>query len=318
MVFCRGHIGAPGSNADIHRHPHNMNQAALSLVANPRHWPETRHTVQVSDETEIVVYSQGSGEVIVLLPSLGRGATDLLELALPLCDAGYRVLRPEPRGHGGSKGPLEDKTLHDWAGDIAAVIRHETAAPVWVVGHAHGNWIARTLATDFPALVRGLVLLAGSAGKVPKGTQALPIPPEVRTLIERCAEPGLPDAERLDALEKVFFAPGNDASHWLTGWDRRLMDMQTLAQKRTPVDDFFAGGSAPILNVQAAHDAVAPPAYANVLREYLGERVTNATIANAGHALLPEQPDAVVQTILRYLRHRSAPTATTADSHVCD
>ncbi len=278
-------------------------QAALRTDPRLARWPEVRHAVHVSEETEIVVYSQGTGDIIVLLPSLGRGATDMLELALPLCEAGYRVLRPEPRGHGGSKGPLEDKTLHDWAADIAAVILHETAGPVWVVGHAHGNWIARALASDHPSLVRGLVLLAGSAGKVPKGTQALPIPPEVRSLIERCAEPGLPDAERLDALQRVFFAPGNDARPWLTGWDRHLMAMQTLAQKRTPVDDFFAGGVAPILNVQAAHDAVAPPAYANVLREYLGERVTNVTIANAGHALLPEQLDAVVETTLGFL-HR--------------
>ena len=275
-----------------------------ALIAHPHlpRWPEQRHTVRVSAETEIVVYSQGRGDVIVLLPSLGRGATDMLELAVPLCEAGFRVLRPEPRGHGGSTGPLEGKTLHDWAGDIAAVILQETAAPVWVVGHAHGNWIARTLASDHPQRVRGLVLLAGSAGKVPKGTQALPIPPEVRTLIERCAEPDLPDAERLHALQQVFFAPGNDARPWLTGWDRHLMAMQTLAQRRTPVDEFFAGGTAPILNVQAAHDAVAPPAYANVLREYLGERVTNATIANAGHALLPEQLQAVVETTVNYIR----------------
>jgi pimeloyl-ACP methyl ester carboxylesterase len=279
-----------------------MHATALKTAAIPAtRWPEERQLVRACDEVEIIVYSQGQGPVIVLLPSLGRGATDMEELALPLCDAGYRVLRPEPRGHGGSTGPLEGKTLHDWAGDIAAVIRNETPAPVWVVGHAHGNWIARTLASDHPALVRGLILLAGSAGKVPKGTQALPIPPEVRSMIEKCAEPGLPDAERLQALQRVFFAPGNDARPWLTGWDRHLMAMQTAAQKRTPVDDFFAGGSAPILNVQAAHDAVAPPAYANVLREYLGERVTNATIANAGHALLPEQLDAVVQTILSYI-----------------
>ena len=274
-----------------------------ALIDHPhlRRWPEERSTVRVSEETEIVVYSQGAGEVIVLLPSLGRGAGDMLELALPLCEAGFRVLRPEPRGHGGSTGPLEGKTLHDWAVDIATVIRHETAAPVWVVGHAHGNWIARTLASDHPQVVRGLILLAGSAGKVPKGTKALPIPPEVRTLIERCAEPDLPVAERLYALQQVFFAPGNDARPWLTGWDRHLMAMQTLAQRRTPVDEFFAGGTAPILNVQAAHDAVAPPAYANVLREYLGERVTNATISNAGHALLPEQLGAVVKTILDYI-----------------
>jgi pimeloyl-ACP methyl ester carboxylesterase len=93
------------------------------------------------------------------------------------------------------------------------------------------------------------------------------------------------------------------------------MAMQTLAQKRTPVDDFFAGGTAPILNVQAAHDAVAPPAYANVLREYLGERVTNATIANAGHALLPEQLQAVVETVLNYIRQHWPAGLPLGDTH---
>lgn len=292
-----------------------MPATASSLETVHSRWPETQQRVAVSGDVEILVYSQGKGPVIVLLPSLGRGATDMLELALPLCDAGYRVLRPEPRGHGGSRGPLEGKTLHDWAGDIAAVIRQNSVAPVWVVGHAHGNWIARTLASDHPSLVCGLILLAGSAGKVPKGTQALPIPPEVRAMIERCAEPGVPDAERLQALQQVFFAPGNDASAWLRGWDRHLMAMQTLAQKRTPVDEFFAGGEAPILNVQAAHDAVAPPAYANVLREYLGERVTNVTIAKAGHALLPEQLEAVAQVILNYINGRASETSMPGDGH---
>jgi hypothetical protein len=64
-------------------------QSALSAEAQARpRWPEARRTVRVSEETEIVVYSQGTGDVIVLLPSLGRGATDMLELAVPLCDAG--------------------------------------------------------------------------------------------------------------------------------------------------------------------------------------------------------------------------------------
>lgn len=283
-------------------------QQASHASAAAQRWPAETRRVRVSEEVEILAYVQGSGPVIVLLPSLGRGATDMEELALPLCEAGYRVLRPEPRGHGGSTGPLEGKTLHDWAGDIDAVIRSETDAPVWVVGHAHGNWIARTLASDHPAQVRGLILLAASAGKVPQGMQAVPIPPEVRAMIERCAEPGLPDHERLEALQRAFFAPGNDASPWLTGWDRYLMAMQTAAQKRTPVDDFFAGGSAPILNVQASHDVVAPPAYANVLREYLGDRVTNAAIEGAGHALLPERLDEVVATVLGWIRMREDAT----------
>ncbi|MDP2679050.1 MAG: alpha/beta hydrolase [Rhodoferax sp.] len=277
------------------------NFAEFSAADNCSPASAQRCLTRRSDEVVIEYYAQGSGPVMVLLPSLGRGATDMLELAQPLSAAGWRVLRPEPRGNGGSVGPLEGKTLHDWAGDIASVIEDDGAAPVWVLGHAHGNWIARTLASDRPDLVRGLILLAGSAGKVPRGVDAVPIPPAVRASIESCAEPDLPDAERLVHLQHVFFAPGNDASVWLTGWNRHLMAMQTAAQKRTPVDDFFAGGQAPILNVQANHDVVAPPCYANVLKEYLGGRVTNRSIDNAGHALLPEQLDAVVEAILGYV-----------------
>ncbi|AJG22127.1 hypothetical protein RR42_s0534 [Cupriavidus basilensis] len=80
------------------------------------------------------------------------------------------------------------------------------------------------------------------------------------------------------------------------------MTMQTLAQKRTPVDDFFAGGGKPIFNVQAEYDVIAPQRYANVLSEYLGEQVTNHTIRNAAHALLPERLDEVAEAMIAYLK----------------
>ena len=262
---------------------------------------EARYRVKRANGVELEVYAQGSGDLVLMLPSLGRGAEDLADIAGPLARAGYRVLRPEPRGNGHSTGPLEGKTLHDWAEDIAAVIEHDGGGPAFIIGHAHGNWIARTVASDRPELVRALLLLAGSAGKVPEGYQGIPISHETRAMIEVCGNMQLPAATRLEGLRKVFFAPGNDASAWLEGWNTELMTMQTLAQKRTPVDDFFAGGTAPILNLQAEHDVIAPPRFANVLRDHLGERVTNKTIKNAAHALLPEQPEAVIQEILAYL-----------------
>jgi pimeloyl-ACP methyl ester carboxylesterase len=46
------------------------------------------------------VLAQGQGPLIVLLPSLGRGATDFDPIADRLADAAFRVLRPEPRGIG--------------------------------------------------------------------------------------------------------------------------------------------------------------------------------------------------------------------------
>ncbi|WP_420224211.1 alpha/beta fold hydrolase [Pigmentiphaga litoralis] len=252
----------------------------------------------------IECWTRGSGPLVVLLPSLGRGARDMDELAAPLSAAGFRTVCPEPRGNAGSTGPLEDKTLHDWAQDIAAVIEHEDCGPAFLIGHAHGNWIARTVASDRPDLVRGLMLLAGSAGKVPRGMTAAPIPPDIRASIEGSGNMDLPDAQRLAHLQRVFFAPGNDARAWLKGFNTRLMTQQTLAQKRTPVDEFFAGGHAPILNMQAEYDVVAPPSYANVLRDELGDRVTNLTIRNAAHALIPEQPEAVLHGILDYLDTR--------------
>ena len=52
----------------------------------------------------IEVLSQGDGPPVVLLPSLGRGAEDFDPIAERLADAGYRVLRPQPRGIGRSEG----------------------------------------------------------------------------------------------------------------------------------------------------------------------------------------------------------------------
>src|SRR5690349_9149012 len=54
----------------------------------------------------IEVLAQGSGPVIVLLPSLGRGAEDFDEIAERIAAAGFRVIRPEPRGIGRSAGPM--------------------------------------------------------------------------------------------------------------------------------------------------------------------------------------------------------------------
>ena len=86
--------------------------------------PLTR-TVIARGDARIEVLAQGSGRVIVLLPSLGRGASDFDPIALRLAQAGHRVLRPQPRGIGQSLGPMTGIDLHDYAADIAAVITRE-------------------------------------------------------------------------------------------------------------------------------------------------------------------------------------------------
>ena len=51
-------------------------------------------------DARLEVLVQGKGPTIVMLPSLGRGASDFDAIADQLADAGFRVLRPEPRGIG--------------------------------------------------------------------------------------------------------------------------------------------------------------------------------------------------------------------------
>jgi len=272
----------------------------FSSSVKPDRTVENRFLVD-HGSARIEVISQGSGPVIVILPSLGRGAEDYNVVAALLAGDGFRVLRPQPRGVGRSTGPMVGLTLHDFAADVAAVIEHEGTGPAVVVGHAYGHFVARTLATDRPELVRGVVLAAASAGKVPPGVHEPSVSPEVREAIEKSGDLLLPEADRLRYLQLAFFAPGHDPHVWLTGWHPDTEKAENIASRATPVDEWFACGTTRILDLQAENDAVAPRKFAGVLKAALGERVTVVVIPNAGHALVPEQPEAMVQAIAKFV-----------------
>ena len=165
-------------------------------------------------------------------------------------NAGYRVVRPQPRGIGRSVAPLGGINLHDYAADVAAVIEQEKKGPAFVVGHAFGNRVARMLATDRPELVTAVALVAANIGKAPST-------PQVREAIRNSANPALPDDERIKALQFAFFAPGNDPRVWLKGWYPDVLAAERAAGDRTSREEDFAAGQAPILYVQPAHDPLA-------------------------------------------------------------
>jgi pimeloyl-ACP methyl ester carboxylesterase len=270
---------------------------ARSMDAGPAERSIVKH-----GGVQIEVLSQGKGPAIVIFPSLGRSASDYDVVSRMLAKDGFRVLRPQPRGIGDSKGPMDGLTMHDLAADAASVIEHENAAPAIVVGHAFGNFVARQIAADRPDLVAGVVLAAASAGKVPPGSTEKPIGPEMRKAIDGAGDTSLPEERRLEFLRIAFFAPGNDPRVWLDGWNEAVHHMESWAREHTPVDDYFAAGRAPILDLQAEFDPVAPRRFAGVLKSMLGERVTIAVIPNASHALFPEQPDAVAAAIGGFAR----------------
>src|SRR5262247_1550750 len=246
-------------------------------------------------EVRIEVLAQGAGPPVVLLPSLGRGAEDFDRIAERLAGAGYRVLRPQPRGIGASVGPLNGIDLHDYAADIATVITRAGSGPAFVVGHAFGNRVARMLATDRPELVAAVALVAANIGKAPS-------PPRMRAAIRASADPSLSDAERLEALQFAFFAPGNDPRPWLQGWYPEVLAAQRIAGDRTSREEDFAAGRAPILYLQPDHDPLAHVEDAEAYARQFGARVTVVVIERASHAVIAEQPEAVSAALIAYAR----------------
>jgi pimeloyl-ACP methyl ester carboxylesterase len=130
--------------------------ASLTLVAAlgtsaPAQTPagRTRDVVRYGG-VAIEVIQEGRGPLIVLLPSLGRDSEEFDPIAAALASAGFRVVRPRPRGFGQSVGPMQGITLHDFARDVAEVIRRQKVGPALIVGHAYGHLVARATATDSP------------------------------------------------------------------------------------------------------------------------------------------------------------------------
>lgn len=248
----------------------------------------------VTIETLIDEPAGGSGPALVLLPSSSRDSLDFDDVAERFAAAGYRVLRPQPRGMAGSTGPMQNLTLHDYARDVALVIERMAGGPAFVLGHAFGQWVGRCVAADHPHLVRGVILAAAAAKSAN---------PKLREELAKCIDTSLPDEVRLAALRVAFFAPGHDPSSWLHNWHPQASKSQRAASAATKQEDWWGAGSAPVLDIQAELDPWRPPETRGGIRDDLGaDRVTVLVIPDASHALMPEQPEAVVQAVLDWTR----------------
>lgn len=104
----------------------------------------------------------GAGPPLVLLHGLTGAASNFAELAPRLAERA-RVLVPELPGHGGSTALPAVPRLDPYAERVRLVAEHERLLPAVLVGHSLGGLVALRLAMRHPAAARGIVL-AGAAG----------------------------------------------------------------------------------------------------------------------------------------------------------
>jgi pimeloyl-ACP methyl ester carboxylesterase len=280
-----------------------MNRNILAAVALLTVWYTAASAAMTGRQVDVPagaasihVTIRGTGEPIVMIPSFGRGADDFDDLSNRLVAAGYQAIMPEPRGIGLSKGPMDTLNVHAEAADIAAVIHAVTNKPVIVLGHAHGNGVARMVASDYPALTKQVILLA-AGGMVPRA-------PDIEIAFRRVFDKSLSPQEHLAAIQKSFFAPGNDAKVWQDGWYLDVAAQQMAGAARTKLEEYWPGGKAPILVVQAKEDVIAVPENSKRLHDEFPDRVTVVEITGSGHAMLPEQPEKITAAIIAYLKHQ--------------
>ena len=141
-------------------------------------------------------------------------------------------------------------------------------------------------------------MVAAAAKSYPAGFSGAK---ELSEAVRKSGDPSLPESERLKNLQLAFFAPGNDASVWLKGWYPDVDRAQSAAGRATQQSDWWAASTVPLLDLQGALDPFKPRSAMNEIRDEFGERARVVVIENASHALLPEQPAAIVAAIAAWI-----------------
>jgi pimeloyl-ACP methyl ester carboxylesterase len=77
---------------------------------------------------------------------------------------------------------------------------------------------------------------------------------------------------------------------------------QRAAAAATKQVEWWSGGTVPLLDLQAEQDPFKPREKRNEMKDEFGDRVSIAVIPNASHALIPEQPKAVVDALVAWIK----------------
>ncbi len=247
------------------------------------------------------VAEQGDGPLVILI------AGGLMDMAqwVPVADAlsgSYRVVRYDQRGIGKSDQPTEGYTVEQFAEDAANLIRALDAGPAVLVGNSLGGTVAMATAFAEPGLVRGLVTCATSAG--PTGP---PTPSESMQHMMRGAQ--LPVAQAAAAMMHILFATDFIDEHpdmLDEAVEKRSQGAPMIAtlgplQSALTFDptERLKSLDVPMLVLHGADDLLVLPEHAQLLAESAGAEAI--LTPNAGHALVVEQSEAVVDALTTFL-----------------
>ncbi|MEO8626964.1 MAG: alpha/beta hydrolase [Betaproteobacteria bacterium] len=213
---------------------------------------------------------------------------------------GFNVLAVDLPGHGRSHGPAltSVQDMADWAVRLLDAVSIEQAT---FVGHSMGSLIALEAAARHPARVTQIALIATA------------FPMKVSEALLSAAS-----ANDHAALEMINVwshsatgqAGGNRVpGQWIMGGSMRLLE-RTAAPLHTDFiacDGYAAGENTassivcPVMAIAGSKDAMTPPRAARALLAKLAN-ARSVVVEGSGHDLMSEQPDAVLDALIAFIR----------------
>ncbi len=218
-----------------------------------------------------------------------------------LAHHGYAVLAVDLPGHGKSGGaPLE--SIEHMAGWIVALLDAAKVSTAALVGHSMGSLAALECAARYPQRV-GRIALLGTA-----------FPMRVSPDLLQATESRESDAHNMINVwshsAHAHYPSNPGPGFWVIGGNLRLMQRQkpgVLRADFAACDGYKTGFEraaqvrCPALFLLGARDAMTP---ARAGRD-LARAVPNSTVvtlASAGHNLMGEKPDEILDILLEFLR----------------
>jgi pimeloyl-ACP methyl ester carboxylesterase len=284
------------------------------LVTDAKHLPGFEERWVEPRGVPIRYFVAGRGRPLLLLHGLGGAAANWSAVA-PQLARSRRVLVPELPGHGGSAPLPALPKLEPFADVVLEVARAEDALPVAIVGHSLGGLVALMLAGRRPEAVTAVVVAAGAG--ISSGARAA----EAVLTVLGLVQPGRlvaryrrrwASSQLLRTLafgwwgvaDPVGFSP-ETAESFLVGpaWHTDTFAAGHALVRTDPRPD-LARVRCPCLCLWGADDHWVPlqdgMEYARRLRAPL------RVIADCGHLLIGERPDACVEAIETFLAGVSA------------
>ena len=213
---------------------------------------------------------------------------------------GRNVLVPDLPGHGRSTGPALGSIaeLAQWvAGLLDAAGIHDAA----VAGHSMGSLIALEFAVRNPERTISLALLGTAAPMV--------VAPPLLASAKANEHAGLEMINAWSHGSRAHLGGNTLPGMWMLGMNMRLMERQapdvlyadfSACNDYAPAPAAVSGLKCPVLIIAGSRDQMTPPRAAMELSQAIAH-ARMLVLEGAGHALMAEQPDAVLDALIDFL-----------------